>query len=57
MIDFKDDIDTLIQFAEDQGFDIPELMWAVNRIKDAQKEGLRDYAVSTKESPLTKSNR
>lgn len=41
----KTDEELLIQFALDHGWDEPELMNAVNRIKNCHKEQLQDYAV------------
>lgn len=37
------DIEVLIQFAKDQGFDIPEVTRAAKRLEDAIALDLQDY--------------
>ena len=42
----KTDEELLIQFANDQGFDQPELMEAIERLKNCITEELQDYSIS-----------
>ncbi len=44
----KDEL-LLMQFVEDQGFDLPELMEAVERLKTCHKEKLQDYGTFTED--------
>lgn len=43
---FKSDLEILIQFAKDQGWDEVDVMFAVQRLEMALSEGLKDYSQS-----------
>lgn len=42
---YTSDVEVLIQFAKDQGWDVPEVMESVERLEHAIAEGLSDYSV------------
>lgn len=41
---YESDVQTLIQFAHDQGWDIPEVMEAATRLEGAIAQPLSDYS-------------
>ena len=42
----------LMQFAEDQGFESPELLAAVTRLKLCHRDELRDYGIPETVKPI-----
>lgn len=42
---YKSDVDVLIQFAKDQGFDLDAVFQAVNRLEYAIGKGFTDYSI------------
>ncbi len=53
MFNRESDERLLIQFVEDQGFDIPELVEAARRLSVGLDDGLQDYSVPFDESAST----
>ena len=41
---YTSDVQALIQFAQDQGFDLPDLMAACDRLERAISDELTDYS-------------
>lgn len=41
---YTSDVQVLIQFAKDQGWDLPDVMEAVERLENAIADGLQDYS-------------
>lgn len=42
---YTSDVQALIQFVKDQGWDIPELVEAAARLEQAIAEGVEDYSI------------
>ena len=42
---YTSDVQALIQFVKDQGWDIPDLVEAATRLESAILEGLEDYSI------------
>jgi len=42
---YTSDVQELIQFVRDQGWDIPEIVEAATRLEAAILEGLEDYSI------------
>lgn len=49
---YTSDVQKLIQFAHDQGFDLPDLMAACARLEHAITEDLTDYSYPVAPDPV-----